>query len=180
MGNTFYFNLPDGRTVYVAANRTWSSNLLPIPTPIPPTPVGPAVTTTGASYQPFEGGFMIWEARTGNIVVFYMNGGTLNGSYTVYPASQYTRLADNPVLDATPVGRVRPAFGIGKVWGNYYDVRGNLGWGLTPEQGFTATFISSANSAQSQTCFILPDGRPVTYVRVNSGVRYWLFSSTCP
>lgn len=179
-GNTFTFNLVDGRMVYVAANHTWSSNLLPIPTPIPPTPVGPAVTTTAASYQPFEGGFMIWEARTANIVAFYMNGGTLNGSYTVFPASQYGRLSEYSIPNAAPAGRVHPLAGFAKVWGNFAEPYNNLGWALTPEQGFTATFISSANGTQSQTCFILPDGRPVTYVRVNSGARYWLFSSTCP
>ena len=122
---------------------------------------------------------MIWESRTGNIVAFYNNGGALNASYTVYPASQYARLPDNPVLDPTPAGRVRPAFGIGKVWGNFFEVRNNLGWALTPEQGFIATFISSSNSTQSQTCFVLPDGRPITYVRLNTGVRYWLYSGAC-
>ena len=122
---------------------------------------------------------MIWESRTGNIVAFYNNGGALNASYTVYTASQYSNLPDNPVSAPTPAGRVRPAFGIGKVWGNYLEVRNNLGWALTPEQGFTATFVSSSNGAQSQTCFVLPDGRPITYVRLNTGVRYWLYSGAC-
>ena len=123
---------------------------------------------------------MIWEARTANIVAFYMNGGTLNGSYTVFPASQYGGLSEYSIPNAAPAGRVHPLAGFAKVWGNFAEPYNNLGWALTPEQGFTATFISSANGTQSQTCFILPDGRPVTYVRVNSGARYWLFSSTCP
>jgi LysM repeat protein len=181
VGTSFNFILPDGRIVYVAGNRTWSTSGSPVPpTAIPPTPVpGPSVTSTAASYQPFEGGFMIWESRTGNIVTFYNNGTSVNASYTVYPASQYANLPDNPVLDPTPSGRVRPAFGIGKVWGNFFEVRNNLGWALTPEQGFLATFTSSSNSTQSQTCFVLPDGRPVTYIRLNTSVRYWLYSGAC-
>ncbi len=178
---TFYFVIPDGRIVYVAANRTWatSGSPVPYPTPIPPTPSVPASTTTSASYQPFEGGFMIWEARTGNIVAFYNNGTTLNATYTVYPASQYSNLPDNPVLDPTPLNRIRPAFGIGKVWGNFYEVRSNLGWALTSEQGFVTTFISHATSTQSETCFVLPDGRAINYVRLTNGVRYWLYTSVC-
>ncbi len=179
VGNAFNFILPDGRVVYVDANRNWVTNGSTVPTPVPATPVpSSAVTQTTASYQPFDGGFMIWEAHTGNIVAFYNNGGTLNASYTVYAASQYANLPDNPVIP-TPAGRVLPAFGIGKVWGNYFEVRNNLGWALTPEQGFLATFISGSNSTQSQTCFTLPDGRPVTYVRLSTGVRYWLYSGTC-
>jgi LysM repeat protein len=180
-GSAFNFNIPDGRIVYVNPNRTWSTSGSPVPYPtaVPPTPVGPSSTTTNASYQPFDGGFVIWEGRTGNVVVFYNNGSNLNATYTVYSASQYSRLPDNPVLDPVPDGRVRPAFGIGKVWGNYYEVRSNLGWALTPEQGFIATFISHSTSTQSETCFVLPDGRAINYVRLNNGVRYWLFSTVC-
>lgn len=182
-GNTFYFNLPDGRIAYVDANRRWVTNgttPIPYPTPIPPTPIPTgSSTTTAAAYQPFEGGFMIWEARTGNIVAFYNNGTALNATYTVYPASRYANLPDNPVLDPTPLGRIRPAFGIGKVWGNFYEVRSNLGWALTSEQGWTTTFISTASNTQSQTCFVLPDARAVSYVRLTNGVRYWLYTSVC-
>jgi hypothetical protein len=166
--------------VYVDANRNWVISGTVIPTPVPPTPIpGPAVTQTQASYQPFDGGFMVWESHTGNVVAFYNNGGSLNASYTVYTAPQYVNLPDNPVTTPTPFGRVRPAFGIGKVWGNFLEVRNNLGWALTPEQGFLATFISSSNSTQSQTCFTLPDGRPITFIRLNTGVKYWLYSGTC-
>jgi len=182
-GNGYFnFILPDGRIVYVNPNRTWttSGSPVPYPTAVPPSPTpGPSSTTTNASYQPFDGGFMIWEGRTGNVVVFYNNGSALNATYTVYPASTYSRLPDNPVLDPVPDGRVRPAFGIGKVWGNYFEVRSNLGWALTPEQGFTTTFISHSTSTQAETCFVLPDGRAVNYVRLNNGVRYWLFTQVC-
>ncbi len=182
-GNTFSFNVPDQRIIYVAANRTWTasggSGQVPTPNPVPPTPPGSVSTTTSASYQPFDGGFMVWEARTSNIVVFYNNGGSLNATYTVYPASQYALLPDNPVLDPVPLDRVRPAFGIGKVWGNFFVVRSNLGWAQTSEQGYVTTFISSTVGNQAETCFVLPDNRAVNYVRSSAGARYWLYTSVC-
>ncbi len=177
-GSYFNFNIPDGRLVSVNPNRTWSTNGAPIPYPtaVPPTtvPAGPTVTTTSATYQPYDGGFMIWESRTGNIVVFYNNA-----TYTVFPASQYANLTDGLASLPTPAGRVHPMAGMAKVWSNFAEAYNNLGWALTPEQGFTATFVSSSNSTQSQTCFVLPDGRPVTYVRFNNGVRSWLYSGAC-
>jgi LysM repeat protein len=181
-GNGYFnFVIPDGRVVYVNPNRTWSTTGSPVPYPtaVPPTPVGPTTTTTAASYQPFDGGFMIWESRTGNVVVFYNNGSALNATYTVYPASQYGRLPDVPLTLVPPDGHVRPINGFGKVWINFAEPYNNLGWPQTPEQGFTATFITHTTSTQSETCFVRPDGNSIHYVRLNNGVRYWMFSQVC-
>lgn len=183
-GNAFSFNIPDGRTIYVDGLRNWTTGgIVPPPPPPPPTvtpqPSGPVITTTAASYELFEGGFMIWEGRTGNIVVFYNSVGTPNPSYTVYTPGQYGNLAEYPDWVNVPMDRYRPSMGMGKVWSNFREVRNNLGWGLTPEQGFTATFISRSYASQSETCFTLPDGRAVNYVRSNAGARYWLFSGVC-
>ncbi len=182
-GSSFTFNVPDGRIIYVDGLRNWTTGGIVPPPPPPPTvtpaPTGPVVTTTIASYAPFEGGFMVWEGRTGNIVVFYNNGGALNATYTVYTPAQYANLPEYTTINPQPMDRFRPTFGMAKVWSNFPEVRNNLGWALAPEQGFTATFISTTVSSQSQTCFILPDGRAVTYVRSNAGARYWLFSGVC-
>jgi LysM repeat protein len=178
VGTVFDFTLPNNSRVRVDANRTWVLTNTPLPpvTPLPPTavPGGPVVTTTPASYQVYDGGFGIWEARTGNVVVFYNNG-----AYNVYTARQYSSLPDNPVLDPTPLGRVRPAFAFGKVWGNYWDVRVGLGWATTQEQGYVATFKSSSLPGVSQTCFNLPDGRFVTYARSTSGSQSWSYVGPC-
>jgi LysM domain len=177
---TYQFSLPDGRVIYNNANTSWNtSSGFPVPIPVtpvptvPPTPAGPIVTTTQAAYQLYENGFMIWENNTGNVVAFYNNG-----SYALYRASQYGRLPDNPVLGEPPIGRYRPAFGFGKVWGNYVEVRTGLGWALNTEQGYTATFRSSRVGGQSQTCFLLPDGRPVSYFLQNS-IRSWTYAASC-
>lgn len=183
-GSAFTFNIPDGRTIYVDGLRNWTTGgIVPPPPPPPPTvtpqPSGPVVTTTAASYELFEGGFMIWEGRTGNIVVFNNNGSSANPYYTVYTPSQYGNLAEYPDWVEIPMGRYRPTMGMGKVWSNFREVRTILGWALAPEQGFNATFISRTVGNQSETCFTLPDGRAVTYVRTNGGARYWLFSGVC-
>lgn len=167
---------PDSNRVVVSGPsnaRAWVLNgAAPPPTPIPPTPIPPpAATTTQASYQAYEGGFMIWEANTGNVVAFYNDA-----DYRVFQARDYTNLPDNPVLDPTPVGRVRPLFGLGKVWGNFSDVRARLGWALTAEQGWIATFRTrSGDVGTVSTCFVLPDGRQIAYgiFGIGGGVRMW-------
>ncbi len=56
--------------------------------------------------------------------------------------------------------------------------------GIPHEFAWNRFSISDSGASPRQMTvfytFILPDGRPVTYVRVNTGARYWLFSSTCP
>jgi hypothetical protein len=169
---------PDSNRVLVSGpgnNRTWALNgTVILPTPIPPTPA-PSVTTTQASYQVYEGGFMIWEANTGNVVVFYNDS-----TYRVFPARDYVNLPDNPVLDATPFGRVRPLFALGKVWGNFSDVRFALGWAIAPEQGWITTFRTNSVAGITSTCFALPDGRQVSYgiYGIGGGTRMW-YTGAC-
>jgi LysM repeat protein len=178
----FQFTLPDGRTVYVtgrAGNQTWSFSsslptvLPPVPTAPPPT-AGPSQTITSAAYQPYEGGFMIWEANTGNVVAFYNNG-----LYGLYPASRYSGLPDNPVLDPTPIGRVRPAFALGKVWGNFSEVRTQLGWAVASESSFTATFTSWSSGGQPYTCFSVPGYATITFSRLANGTTFWYTTGGC-
>ncbi len=169
---TFQFTLPNGSTVYVNNNQTWAFSSS-IPVVVPPTTPNPTVTTTAASYQPFQGGFMVWEAHTGNVVAFYNNS-----RYQVYIARSYGGLPDNPVLDPTPAGLVRPAFGFGKVWGNFPAVRQMLGWATQGESYWEPSFRSSSPSGFPQTCFLLPDARVVTYAFANN-TAFWSFGGTC-
>ncbi len=169
----FSFTLPDGNVVQVDRLRNWTRTFtVPPPTAIPPTAPAPIVTTTFAAYQPYEGGFMIWEANTQNVVTFYNNN-----SYTVYPVSTYGSLPDNPVLDATPIGRVRPVNAFGRVWGNFPAVRAAMGWGLAAEQGYTATFRTTSGAGWASTCFALPDGRLVQYT--SAFATNWTFVGVC-
>jgi hypothetical protein len=170
---------PDSNRVLVSgpsSNRTWALNgAVVLPTPIPATPI-PQVTTTQASYQTYEGGFMIWEANTGNVVTFY-NG----GDYAVFRARDYVNLPDNPVIDPTPTFFVRPLFALGKVWGNFPNVRFILGWATAPEQGWVTTFRTTAVAGGlSCTGFTLPDGRQIAYglFGIGGGSRMW-YAGSC-
>jgi LysM repeat protein len=174
VNNLFDFTLPDGRRVRVdSSTASWFITRDPLPPPVTPTP-SPVVTTTLAQYQVYEGGFVVWEARTANVVVFYNNS-----AYNVYPPGRYAALPDNPVPDIVPDGRIRPAYGIGKVWGNFWDVRISLGWATTPEQLYTATFTTRTAGGTAQTCFNLADGRYATYARSAAGVQSWSYSGVC-
>ncbi len=175
----FDFSLPNGNRILVSSGRTWALNGVgvlpppPMPTPTPIPPPSPIVTTTYAAYQPYENGFFIWEANTGNVVAFFNNG-----VYRLVPVTQYGGLPDNPVLEPTPLGRVRPINAFGKVWGNYWDIRSALGWATAGETGFNASFRTSSAGGSIGTCFAIPDGRVVRYT-TSVGYPSWQYTASC-
>lgn len=120
--------------------------------------VEPAIVenSPGATFQSFERGFMIWRADTLDIYVFLDFGrlGTGGGRVSVFPHSAYSSLPPNP-YQAVPLGRVRPEFGFGQVWGNTPAVREALGWATRPEQGYLATARLENNVPASIS---VPDG----------------------
>lgn len=167
-GGQFYMSLPDSRTV-VASGGTWSIYGGTIPVPIPVTPVPPTPQPsdynrdTQASFQPFENGFMIWRVDTSEIAVYF---GLSGGNVSIFSAVSYSTLPDNPFYNP-PAGRIRPIWGIGRVWGNNEWVRSQLGWATGPEQYFTAQFRLVPNS--TNYTFTIPDGRYIT----NTANRFW-------
>jgi hypothetical protein len=87
-----------------------------------------------ATAQQFERGLMIWRSDTSFIWVLGDNGAALS-----FPASAYSTLPDNPITtaaDGSPA-RLRPIFGMGKVWGNNAGVRELIGWPVLPEVGWS-------------------------------------------
>lgn len=106
--------------------------------------------TTQAAFQQFENGYMLWRADTGGIWVFAQNGWIA----TYYPEAQYRDLPDNPVSETPPVLQVprtyqliKPVRGFGRVWGNFAEVRAQLGWAITDEVSYTTTFQSAGFTA---------------------------------
>lgn len=130
--------------------------LPPMPTPYPTaiSPTQPASITTQAAYQPFERGFMIWVASQGAVYVFLQDASRV----LFYEQWAYETLPDNPVTETPPSGLYSPVSGFGRVWGNYPDVRGALGWALMPEQGF----VTSYTPTNDGILLTLPDGRLIT------------------
>lgn len=87
-------------------------------------------TITYATAQRYEHGLMIWRSDTGMIWALANDGRAFS-----FPAAAYTNLPDNPIF-GDPPSRLRPIFGMGKVWGNYPEVRSALGWPTLDELGF--------------------------------------------
>lgn len=105
------------------------------------------VVTTGAAYQPFEDGFMIWLQSTGAVYAF-----SSDGALRVAEAD-YALLPD--AFEPAPPHLLVPVRGFGRVWQNIAPVRGWLGWAREPESGYTA---------QVQRGFSTVDGRPLVYL----------------
>jgi LysM repeat protein len=138
-GLAFTATIPDQRIVQINPNRTWqfiSSTPLPY--------------TTGATFQPFQNGFMVWRADTGEIRVFF---GVGTGELGLYPASMYGGLPALPVF--TPFSQNS---GFVKVWIYMTGARDRLGWPTSGEQGYTMSTPQGSNS------FTLPDGSTVQQV----------------
>jgi LysM repeat protein len=184
------FSLPDGRVLYgPAGGGDWSfGDQPPVSTPPPITTIPPSVTpgpsltpsptasattignvpgpTTalfGATYQPFEGGFMLWRADTGDIWVYI---GGASGEIAVIPASVYGGLSIDRSAPP-PAGRIRPDNGFGRVWSNYNGLRGRLGWATSSEQGYVMEVVRAVNL--DTTRFRIPDGR---FVVQGSGTQW--------
>lgn len=111
--------------------------------------------TTQAAYQPYEHGFLLWRADTGDVMVY---GGYNGGTIIFFGEDGYAGWPD-PVYTGSPEWRIRPINAFGKVWNNVQLVRDMLGYPTGPEQAYTMTV---RNSGDGSISFTLPDGR-VTY-----------------
>lgn len=155
-------------------NRIYTGQQLRVPPGVIAFPTAPPIPLPVSSYhlrvniQSFERDFMVLRADKSGITAYF---GSINGTLRDFPASGYGRLPDNPIPDVPPFGFVRPAFGFGKVWGNYSDVRSALGWAVSGEQGYITT-VTRYSSALFD--FTLPNGNCAL---VSGGSRW---SLNCP
>ena len=166
------FSLPDGSVLY-RNGAVWalSSSQVPPPPPptiapptaIPPTPYPlPNPPNVGSTYQGFDGGFMVWRADTSEIYVYLY----ATSEMFIFPPSRYGSLSINYAL-TPPFNRYRPDNGFGRIWSNFGNLRGALGWGTSPESGFLSLVYLLSNGQTYS--FTLPNGATAT--RVND--RFW-------
>jgi len=151
----FTMSLPDGQVRSITPEGTWGLVTGVTPPAATPTP-SPTQRTTGATFQPFEHGFMVWRADSGEISVYV---GEDSGELSVYPAAQYGALPTRAFQ--YPEGRWAPEFGFGRVWTSIPGVRERLGWALSGERGYTMIQVAFDSSGRL-TSFSLPDGRFLT------------------
>lgn len=123
------------------------------------------IETTYAAYQPFERGFLVWQAQTGEVLAF---SGVNDGNFWTYPEYHYASMPDNTLPVPTGHSLVN-AFG--KLWGNETAVRDALGYPTAAEQGYQMTVEYFVDTALTHR-YSLPDGRVISVW--NSGVwRSW-------
>lgn len=120
--------------------------------------------TTYAAYQEFEHGFMVWREDTGEIIAFVEFPNVIFR----FPESTYDHLPENPILEESPSGLVKPIRGFGRVWGHFPHVRSQLGWGTISEFGYTAT-AAIGLGYPSWERISLPNGSTMEYFPDN----YW-------
>jgi hypothetical protein len=113
-------------------------------------------TTTQASFQAFENGYMFWKGDSKQIYVLFSGG-----SWVVYQDT-WTAGESIDLNGATPPdGKLAPANGFGKVWATQPGVRDKLGWAVSAESGYSATWQINSASGAITYHFTLPDGRIV-------------------
>jgi hypothetical protein len=126
-----------------------------------------AAFTVGASYQPFENGYMIWRSDNNDIYVHYDDG---TAGY--FADKDYAGLPDAVLTEMPPLDREAPGSGFGKVWMNAPGVREKLGWALESEAGYVAKIQGVALTRNPRPSFAfyltLPDGSVVA-----SGLGTW-------
>ncbi len=135
---------------------TLVTGLFTAPVHASPAPRG---ITTYAAFQKYQNGYMIWRADTGEVWALIDAGFQVRS----FLQTSYESLPDNPVAEATPAGMVRPVNGFGRVWGNFEDLRAQLGWAQIQEIGYTATITAVARSAGGLEQFTVnfPGGRVI-------------------
>jgi hypothetical protein len=123
----------------------------------------PNLTTTEvveAAYQPFTGGFMIWNAQNGEVRVYYgATGGLVEG----FSQSLLESLPDNPVEENAPESFFKPVNAFGRICGNHEYIRNALGWAASPEQAYSMTIVTRTD-APSSTTITLPNAVKVHQV----------------
>ncbi|MBE0689214.1 MAG: LysM peptidoglycan-binding domain-containing protein, partial [Anaerolineae bacterium] len=147
-GSFFTMTLWDSRFIRVNLDGTWTS--------IDVTPTSTSTSqpgfSAGATFQPFENGFMVWRSDNGEIRV-YIGGDS--GELTIYNNAQYANL---PLIRGftAPAGRLVPDGGFGRVWRNFENIRSRIGYAIGGEQGYTMGLVQAGNDIVG---FSLPDRR---------------------
>jgi len=148
INGTYYLTQLDGTIYQINSNGTWT-----FANSAPPPPPNVNLIDIGATFQPYENGFMIWRADTGAIYTF-TDWGNGQGSVGYFAQAGYETYPDNSNTHA-PAGRIAPVSGFGRVWGSVFAIRSELGWATAPEQTYQLTVTTTDGLV---TTLNLPNG----------------------
>lgn len=123
-------------------------------------PLPDGTVTASATYQPFEGGFMLWRDDVMTVYAFF----STSADYVAFDNARIQTMIDNPLGEAR-AGYLLPSGIFGRVWGSDEAVRTGLGYALAPVQPYTLTM---ALYDGVPLAFTLPDGAEVTLAEGNT------------
>ncbi len=117
-----------------------------------------AAATVQAAYQEFERGAMIWRADTSDIYVLYRETGLVNRYRDTWNGE--------PIFyeETPPPGMYKPDRGFGRVWVDNPQVRAELGWATSLEQGYTMLHQRSGDLKYARQYLTLPNGTVIYLV----------------
>jgi len=125
-----------------------------------------AEVTTAVSYQPFQGGFMVYFK--GNIFALY-DGGS-GRVFADYWNGEEITFEGNPPEE----GLTLPMRGFGRVWIDNADVQGKLGWATGSEEPYQMELQEGGEAAEGQSYwFTVPDGRLLEVTRLPGDDAVW-------
>ncbi len=119
--------------------------------------------------QIFQGGQMYYRDETKQFWVFSADAGTVREHEDVF-------LSDPEPTEDAPPGFIKPVRGFGRLWQKYPAIRGALGWGITPEVGFTGVFERFEGGTMLYAPAVNGHGKRI-YVLYNNGT-YRIFADT--
>jgi hypothetical protein len=130
---------------------------------------------TGAAWQPFERGLMVWF-QEGGLTYVLMDDGSLLKPYQIVndPSTDPLPAPDPNILP--PAGLYQPELGFAKFWRGlvpgYGWVRERLGWALAPEKPYSAFWqCNTAGDARARCYFNGPGDEIIVITRGNA--PYW-------
>jgi hypothetical protein len=125
--------------------------------------------TTGAAFQMFENGFMVWREDLDQIFVM-----TYDGSLTIRQ-NDYTEGETLNFNETPPDGREVPARGFGKLWINDAGIRSQLGWATAAERGYTMRYQESLDGGIRYVVMTMATGGRFVAGLPASGANWWAY-----
>lgn len=181
----------DGSVIQIKSDGTWTRNS-PIPNPSPTPNICPypfffglptgdicpgTPTTTQAAYQPYERGFMLWLADSGDVWVFVSPAAPQSRPHWVrFSENNYAGFPD-AAPQQPPPGKIQPINGFGRVWHNLTGYTGQkisaeLGWATASESGYAATRQVWGRTSHAHVYLSVPNGGVVDAYQGLAGITW--------
>jgi hypothetical protein len=134
-----------------------------------------AAQTVSAAYQTFERGVMVWLPGSIHAIWVLYNDGSFDGYRDAWDGSSPVQIDETP-----PSGMRAPERGFGYLWADTPHIQERLGWALSEEVSYPATFqrnIVRGRYGSFFTLFTLPDGRVVNALRETGSLPSWSYAN---